>query len=314
MSAPAVTVVMPCFNAAGHLDRSIGSLQGQESGDWELVAVDDGSSDTTWQRLQDYAARDARIRPLRQANAGAAAARNTGLKAATGRSIAFLDSDDSWHPSFLRLMREALDAAPEVAIVYCGWQNIGLGAARDRPYVPPDYEQGDKIASLVRSCPWPIHGALTRAGFIQAAGGFDETLSSCMDYDLWLRIAALHPVRLVPQVLAYYHHHGSGQITSNRARIALNHLRAQTKFLQAHPDVHQALGRARARELTFGELMARGYESYWRRDLQSARTIFRVLMRHGFGRPQDWLHMIPALLPLAWHQRLLSARDRSART
>lgn len=310
-----VSVLMPCFNAAGHLARSVTSLQQQTFADWELVAVDDGSGDSTWHVLAQMAAADGRIRPIRQQNGGAAAARNRALAAASGRYVAFLDSDDTWSPEFLNAMVGALETHPDAGIAYCGWQNIGLGGARDQPYVPPDYETGDKIRTVLRSCPWPIHGALVRAGLIHDAGGFDEGLSSCMDFDLWLRLGSTHTLVRVPRVMAYYHHDGGAQITGNRARIALNHLRVQKKFLASNPDVARSLGKVEVRTLTIGELLHRGYLAYWERDMPAARAIFRVVMQHTYGRPKDWLYMLPAWLPAVWHQRLLALRDdRVART
>lgn len=308
---PRVSIVMPCYNASGHLVRSVASVQAQTMGDWELVAVDDGSRDDTWTQLVQLAQADPRIRPLQQANTGAGPARNRGLQAASGEYVAFLDSDDTWHPRCLDSLLQALQADPRARIAYCGWQNIGLGGGRDAPYVPPDYEAGDKLESLLRSCPWPIHAALCRLQDVLDAGGFDPELTSCMDYDLWLRLGSVHTLVRVPHVLAHYHHHGSGQITSNRARIALNHLRVQRKFLTSRPDVAQRLGRERVRELTYGELLKRGYIAYWQRDLDSARIIFRHTMTHGYGSVRDWLYMLPSWLPERWHRAFLMARDRT---
>lgn len=308
---PKVSIIMPCFNAAAHLERSVGSVLAQNMGDWELIVIDDGSTDASWQALESLAHKDPRIRPVHQPNAGAAAARNQGLGEAKGSYTAFLDSDDTWAPTFLGAMVAALEAHPGAAIAYCGWQNIGLGGGRDKPYVPPDYEAGDKVESLLRVCPWPIHGALVRAELIRDAGGFDERLSSCMDYDLWLRLGTVHRLLQVPQVLAFYHHHGSGQITGNKARIALNHLWAQQNYLAANPAVSTRLGHRRIRELTAGEVLRRAYSAYWRRDLPAARTMFRTVMRQGYGGWKDWVYMVPALLPESWHRWFLGRRDKS---
>lgn len=310
---PSVSVIMPCYNAAAHLHTSVASVQAQTFTDWELVIVDDGSTDDSWQRLQDLAAADARIRIFRQANAGAAAARNHALRQARGDYTAFLDADDTWHPDFLQTMTAALDANPDAGIAYCGWQNIGLGPGRDDPFIPPEYENDGKLDALLGGCRWPIHGALTRTRMIQDADGFDENLSSCMDYDLWLRLGTTRPLVRVPQVLAYYHHHGGEQITRNRARIALNHWRTQLKFLRANPSVTGTLGQKRIDALTDGELLKRGYACYWQRDLPAARKIFRAVMKRRYGTLSDWKYMLPAWLPEAWHRRLIGLRDKDAR-
>lgn len=304
-----VSIIMPCYNAAAHLPASVGSVQAQTHTDWELVIVDDGSTDDSWQALQKLADADPRIRVSQQANAGAAAARNRALREARGAYTAFLDTDDTWHPEFLEAMMTALAADPDAGIAYCGWQNIGLGKGRDDPFIPPEYENSDKVESLLGGCRWPIHGALVRTHIIMDAGCFDENLSSCMDYDLWLRLGTLHPLVRVPRVLAYYHHHGGEQITRNRARIAINHWRAQRKYLRTNPDVIDALGKSRVRQLTTGELLQRGYASYWKRDLPAAWQIFRQVMRTGYGSRRDWKYLLPALLPLGLYQALIARMD-----
>ena len=142
------------------------------------------------------------------------------------------------------------------------------------------------------------------------AGGFDPSLKNAEDYALWLRVAGDAPIVLVPKVMAYYHFHGDTQASAQVARAAMHHLRAQKQFLRERPDFAVALGPRRVRELTTGKLLARGYERYWKRDLRNARPIFRAVMRYGYGTVSDWLHMLPALLPETWHQRLLAMRDR----
>lgn len=115
--APAVSIILPTYNRADTLPRAIDSVLAQHWRDWELIVIDDGSTDGSGAAVQALAQGDARIRLLRQANAGVAAARNTGLAAARGRCIAFLDSDDAWQPHFLALTLGFLQAHPEATWV-----------------------------------------------------------------------------------------------------------------------------------------------------------------------------------------------------
>lgn len=101
-SVDRVSVIMPAWNAAATIERSIESVLTQDHVDLELVVVDDGSSDATAALVERIAAHDARVRLVRQANAGVAAARNAGIAASSGRYLAFLDSDDWWYPGKLR--------------------------------------------------------------------------------------------------------------------------------------------------------------------------------------------------------------------
>ena len=303
---------MPCHNAAAHLPASVGSVLAQTFNDWELIAVDDGSDDDTltWLRAQT----DARIRPISQTNQGVSAARNAGLAAARGQYVAFLDADDTWAADFLKKMLATLRAHPDAALAYCGWQNVGLPGGRGEPFVPPDYENAAKTETLFAGCRWPIHAALVKREAVQAAGGFDPALKNAEDYALWLRIATTAPIARVPEVLAFYHFHGAAQASSNKARAALHHLHAQQRYLAQHPDFHAALGKSWARELTLGELLKRGYACYWNRNLAAARQIFRAVMKQGYGTLSDWKYMLPAWLPLSWHQRLIRLRDRKIQT
>ena len=303
---PAVSIVMPCHNAAVHLPTSVGSVLAQTFPDWELIAVDDGSVDDTpaWLQAQD----DPRIRVRTQPNQGVSAARNAGLAMAQGRYLAFLDADDSWHPGFLEKMAAALEARPDAALAYCGWQNLGLPGERGQPFVPPDYEDAAKAETLFGGCRWPIHAALVRREAVLAAGGFDPVLKNAEDYALWLRVATAAPIVRVPEPLAFYHFHTGAQASSNRGRAALHHLRAQQRFLAENPDFAAQLGRQKARELMLGELLARGYACYWKGELAAARQIFRLVMRHGHGAFADWRRMLPSWLPEPWHRKLVEMK------
>jgi glycosyltransferase involved in cell wall biosynthesis len=228
---PRVSIVMPCYNAAAHLNQSVNSVLAQSFGEWELIVVDDGSTDSSWVELQRLAKSDRRLRAIQQANSGAAIARNRGLSEARAEYTAFLDADDTWHPDFLATMLGTLDENPDAVIAYCGWQNLGRNGKSNKPFVPLDYENDEKILSLLGGCRWPIHAALTRSKALKDNGAFDPALSSCMDYDLWLRLGSVSKLLRVPKVLAYYHHHEGEQITHNKARIALNQWGVQEKFL-----------------------------------------------------------------------------------
>jgi glycosyltransferase involved in cell wall biosynthesis len=305
---PLVSIVMPCFNTEQHLARSVGSVLAQTFAAWELIAVDDGSTDGTLARLQLQ--RDPRLQIVTQANQGVSAARNAGLARARGEFVAFLDADDAWEPTFLDAMHAALSERPDAVLAYCGWQNVGLPGGRGQPFVPPDHETPTKEEELFVSCRWPIHAALVRRRAVQRVGGFDTRLKNAEDYLLWLRLAVQAPIVRVPQVLAYYHFHGAGQASAQFARAALQHLQAQREYLREQPRFSAALGRRRRRELTLGGLMQRGFECYWKRDLRNARTIFREVMRHGYGKVRDWAYMLPAWLPEQVHLKLMSRRDR----
>lgn len=117
-ATPAVSIVMPCFNAIATIEASIASVQDQTVSDWELVIVDDGSSDASWDLVKDIASADRRIRVIAQRNAGPAVARNAGVRLARSQVIAFLDADDLWGADHLAQHLERLARDPRLGISF----------------------------------------------------------------------------------------------------------------------------------------------------------------------------------------------------
>lgn len=304
---PSISIIMPCYNAAMHLPQSLTSVLAQTFRDWELIAVDDGSSDNTlaWLRAQT----DSRVLIHTQSNQGVSSARNAGLGLARGQYVAFLDADDTWAPTFLEKLYKALQLNVNTALSYCGWQNVGLSEKQSQPYIPPDYEKENKVEKILASCPWPIHAALTRTTHIKSAGGFSQRFTNAEDYALWLNIASHHKITRVAEVLAFYHHHTEPQASKNRAKAAYDTWLVQREFITQWPDIVRSLGTQRINELTHGGLLRRAYVYYWERDIVTARQIFKIVMKTGYGTIKDWKYMLPSFLPLKWHYYLLKILD-----
>lgn len=304
-----ISVIMPSFNAEDTIAQSIDCVLGQTHPDVELIVVDDGSSDTTVRIIEaSVTAHPERVRLLLQDHKGPYPARNLALQHAKGEFIAFLDADDTWTPDCLARLLAALKLH-NADIAYCGWQNVGPAAPGAQPFVPPAYEEGDPIAACLRSCPWPIHAALTRRSMIEAVGGFSERMFTSMDYDLWIRLVA-HTRRLVrvPEVMAFYHWRGN-QISSDRSRQVLNSVQVRRDFIDAHPALVAHLGRTQLRELVDGYLMNRAYQAFWGRELRTAQRLLRESWRAGSWRLRDLPYVALALLPEPAFERLVRARD-----
>jgi glycosyltransferase involved in cell wall biosynthesis len=307
---PLISVVMPCFNAEEYLREAVDSVLAQTYPRVELIVVDDGSTDKSRDILNEYGSR---IRVIAQANRGPYPARNLGVSESRGELLAFLDADDWWTTDCLEKLHAALVARPDAALAYCGWQNVGFSGGQGAPHVPPDYELEDKATRFLRAAsPWPIHAALVRREAFEEVGGFDLDLHSCMDYDLWLRIAVSRPIVLVPEVMAFYRRHVSGQITSAQWRQARNVWKVKRKFLREHPELTQHLQPAEIRGLVDGGLLARAYDNFWRRDLVSAQKIFRMALFTGAWKAKDLPYLVPAWLPAPLYQWLINHRDRPA--
>lgn len=302
-SQPRVSIVMPCYNAEAHLPKSIGSVLAQTFKAWELIAVDDGSTDNTRSWLQNQT--DERIRTFSQINKGVSAARNAGLTHCTGDYTAFLDADDTWSPDFLQSMVSVLDENPDAVLAYCGWQNLGIAGSRGEPFIPPDYQDSTKTLALLEGCRWPIHACLTRRSTIEAVGGFDPRLKIGEDYLLWMEVAARGRIIRVPNVLAFYHHHGGPQATRDKARGLSDTLFAKQIFLERHPDLARKIPAEQLEALTWGRFIGGANQLYWQGEVDAVRPLFRKALRAGRGSLRDKLRMTAAFLP-AWCRRGLS--------
>jgi len=201
-TSPAVSVVIPTYNRATTVMRAIQSVRDQDFTDFELIVVDDASTDDTAQVVEALA--DDRVRLLVQpANGGVCTARNRGIAAARAPLIAFLDSDDIWLPRKLSRQVELMRASPaDVGLVYTGIENRTSQGAEG--FVPS--ARGDVFADLLRIN--RLHGApstaLIRAEVFDMVGGFDPALPAIEDYEMWVRIARFWRVDFIPDPLAAY--------------------------------------------------------------------------------------------------------------
>lgn len=306
-SSGLISVIMPCFNAAAYLREAVESVLNQTYPSVELVVVDDGSTDGSHDILRGFGNKVVLIEGNHQ---GPPPPRNTGISVSRGEFIAFLDADDYWHRDCLEKLYIGLRDSNAV-LTYCGWQNIGLKGPVGKPYVPPDYEMGDKLEYFLHGAsPWPIHAALVRRSALEEVEGFDEKWPSCEDYDLWLRLALNRPIMRVPEVLAFYRHHKTLQTTSKRAWDAYHIWRIKKDFVQRFSDLVKDLPADRVNRFINGALLKRGYDCYWKRELLSARKIFRLALRAGGWGVKDLRYLLPALLPERIYQALISTADK----
>ena len=302
-----VSVVMPCYNGERFLAAAIDSVLAQTHRDVELIVVDDGSTDGSLDIVRRYGDR---VRLLTQANQGPSAARNRGIYAASGEYLAFLDADDWWDAGFAESMVAALSQSDAV-LAYCGWQNVHMEGDSPPPFVPPEYENETKRVTLLRNASlWPIHAMLTRRDALLRIGAFDVNLPACEDYDLWLKLTFNQPITRVPQVFAFYRHHKALADTDKRGRDAVYLFNIKKAFVAAHPDWVSDLPAATLRDCIEGGLMRRGYQCYWKRELKSARLVFRTALRERAYTAKDLKYVLPALLPEPLYLALFGRIDK----
>lgn len=209
-----VSIVIPVYNGHDLVDRAIDSVLGQRYGAVEAVVVNDGSTDGSGEVVDRRAADDPRVRVVHQPNAGLSAARNAGVAAARGRYLGFLDADDWLLDHKLRLQVDALQAAPEVDLVYSDFLRVrdSDGAVFGEPRGKPPRPISEVLAYRNWFAPMV---PLLRRSLVDRVGGFDATFRAAEDWDYWYRCAQHGTFAYVAGVVAMYRMHG-GQMHRNR--------------------------------------------------------------------------------------------------
>ena len=246
MTRPAVSVIMPAFNRAGFIGAAIASVRAQSMPDWELLVVDDGSSDDTLAVARRHAAEDRRIRvAANPGKAGPGGARNHAAALARGEWLAFLDSDDLWEHEKLALFLDAAAARPAmVASDYVTLDRDSGAVTRLRDFilgVMMPWWRNDELAAAAIPCAridgafaaiaepdvllsmtiggglW-IHtsSAMVRTDLFRRVGGFDPGLIRTEDFDLWMKIFGLGPVAYLDHALATYDVTGRNRVDGPR--------------------------------------------------------------------------------------------------
>lgn len=192
---PLVTVVIPTYNRAWILEAAVESVLNQDMDDFELIVVDDGSTDET-QRLLSGFADDHRVSIIRQENQGVSASRNRGIAEAKGTYVAFLDSDDLWLPQKLSCQIALFRSKPHIKI--CQTEEIWIRKGqRVNPKKRHKKPSGMIFEPSVELCLVSPSAVMLHRDLFTAVGTFDESLPACEDYDLWLRISCRYPVYLI---------------------------------------------------------------------------------------------------------------------
>jgi len=240
MTQPVVSVLMPCYNAAGHLHTALESLVGQTLTDFEIVAVNDGSTDETGEILAQWARRDRRVRILDQAHGGIIAALNAGLAVCQAEYVARMDTDDYAYPERLARQVAFLEAQREVAVVGCLVEGFPKGEVREGFKIYMDWlnaltTDNDIRREIFVESPLPHPSVIFRRSWVERVGAYQER-GWPEDYDLWLRLhQAGARFAKVPEMLFAWREHPE-RLTRTDARYSLeNFIRAKAYYLARGP-------------------------------------------------------------------------------
>ena len=199
---PKITAILPTWNRAEWLEKSIQSVLDQTFGDFELVVVDDASTDYTAEIIERYSGKIRTI--VFSENRGVSAARNAAISTSDSEWIAFLDSDDFWHPDKLQKQIAQTKMRPACPLHFTDeiWIRNGVMV---NPKKKHQKKEGWIFQPSLALCLMAPSTVILRRELFEVHGLFDENLPVCEDYDLWLRLTAQHPVALLDEKLMTRH-------------------------------------------------------------------------------------------------------------
>ncbi len=202
---PKVSVIIPAYNSMRFLPKTIESVWEQTFSDYEIIVINDGSSD----KIEEWIATidDPKLKLISQKNQGVSVARNTGIKHSKGEYIAFLDADDLWHPTKLEKQVYVLDQNTDVGLVYA-WVNYVDENGNIGGKISKNYAEGEVWEKL-------IEGDLIKCGSVpmvrhncfKTVGLFDTKINYAQGWEMWLRIAENYKFKVIKEPLTYYRSH-----------------------------------------------------------------------------------------------------------
>lgn len=207
-----VSVIIPTYNRENLIKKALDSVEAQTYPDYEVVVIDDGSTDHTREVVESYGEK---VHYFYQENQGIAGARNAGIKRSSGEYIAFLDSDDYWLPEKLERQMALFGEHPEYGMVASCCASVRLDGrfrGKNRPG-----KSGWILRDLFNKNFIRTSSAVIKKVCLEKVGLFDEALSECEEYDLWLRIAAQYPIGFINESLAVYVDNPEGVSTDSLA-------------------------------------------------------------------------------------------------
>ncbi|MCA1414678.1 glycosyltransferase family 2 protein [Bradyrhizobium sp. NBAIM20] len=276
-----ISVIVPAFNADSTIRETVKSALDQTYRNIEVIIVDDGSTDDTKAIAAELIKNDGRVRYIHQQNGGVASARNRGIAEAKGDFVATLDSDDLWYPTKLeRQMERFASRGSNTALVYawCCWidpSGVITGAA------PPCRLEGKILPQMcLGNVVISASNALIRREAVIAAEGFDETLRArgaqgCEDWKLYLQIADMHEIGMVPEYLIGYRI-SAGSMSDDFSQMMRSRRLVEAEFLPSHPNL--------ARQFALGELVLARALAVRAINLGQYRAAFELLTKCQGGR------------------------------
>ncbi len=288
--SPRVSVVIPLYNAAAFIAEAVDGVRKQTYSDWELIVVDDGSTDDSVAVTQRVTADLAgRFTLVRKANGGEPSARNAGIAMARGEWIANTDADDWWEPTKLA-KQLAATADPTCVMVHTGV----IHHYPDGRVVPLDMSgSARRVGWCTRALLEPHSNChpsiLVRRTALEQLGGYDVSYRQACDIDLYFRLSAIGTFAFVPEHLTHYRIH-AGQLSRSPVEQIRAHHRAVHHFFDAHPNIREEIGEATIRTSLIAHIENKLESLYWQRSLSAFRELLQFAEESKFDSSglQNW--------------------------
>ncbi|MFQ5674616.1 MAG: glycosyltransferase family 2 protein [bacterium] len=286
-----VSVIIPTYNSAEYVVSAVESVLHQTSRPFEVIVVDDGSTDNTKEILTRF---DDRIRYIFRENGGPALARNTGLRNASGNCIAFIDSDDIWQPDKLEKQLAYLKAQPEVALVYTDLYLLSVNGLKDSVHFQPFY--GSEFFSLLKKNFIATSTVLVKRKCFEEIGLFDERpeVEANEDYEMWLRIARHFKIGCIKEKLVQHRLRNSGH-SRDLDRQVKSGVFVKRRVFDTLPDTKQM---RTLKAQCWGEFYKNAaYAYFYKYEFAKAREHFRLALKYGGFGPKHIIYYLVTLLP-----------------
>jgi len=272
-----ISVIMPTYNGMQYIKQAIDSALNQSLPIYELIIVDDGSIDDTKHIIKEYGDQ---VRYIQQKNKGAASAYNTGIEAATGNYIAFLEHDDIWLPNKNALQIQFIKDHPEYSMIFSPVKLIKDGLPSKKSGIYSQECRGEYCFSdfFNRNRVLNCSSVMIKTTTLKSVGKLREDLLLSFDYDLWLRIAANHKIFCITPPLAQYRIHSSNLSNDNSDLIANESTLKAISTWKNNPLAHKLVGKnsIRDRILNLHLLLARDYSSTNKKNKELAHILSAV--------------------------------------
>jgi glycosyltransferase involved in cell wall biosynthesis len=221
MTRKLVSVVIPTYNMEKYIKDAINSVLAQTYKNFELIVVDDGSTDSTCTLVREFG-ND--VMYIYQRNLGPSAARNNGIRASKGEYVAFLDADDQWEADKIDFQMKAMLASPRVGLVSCGERGVDLSGKVLRTTLRKNYKNAEALFMDLLKGNFVSGGscALVRKCCFEKLGFFDEKITVGEDWDMWLRIVQNYDINFVEKILVTVKIHSEGLCSATKAEKIIN--------------------------------------------------------------------------------------------